>query len=393
MILTLVTDLIQVITSSAGTLDVQADWADQTTIDFTPGRDNTTIASAVTTTIVASPGASTQRQVKNISLVNTDIALSNTVIVQFFDGTTAFTLFTYTLAPNQQAQYNGTSWSVFDSNTNVYINLIGITTEPASPNTGNLLFYSKSIAGRMFPKTKGPSGLSTPLQNAFWQNNITMWNPTTVVAGVWLGTAGAGTGTYTTALPTATNLYTSIKRARMANVITTANQVLGQRNTELMYQLGGTAGQGGFFFYTRVGFDVWTDGGRFFAGFATATTVISANPSALNNTVGFCVDSGDAGAISFLTRDGTTANKDSTGFTITSNKGYDLYIFCAPNGSAIGWRIVDIVTGDESSGTTTTNLPVGTTMLTANVLASNAALTPATSIQLGLNRIYVETDY
>ena len=47
----------------------------------------------------------------------------------------------------------------------------------------------------------------------------------------------------------------------------------------------------------------------------------------------------------------------------------------------------------EASGTATLTLPVGTTMLTANVLASNGALTPVTSVQLGLNRIYVETDY
>jgi hypothetical protein len=39
------------------------------------------------------------------------------------------------------------------------------------------------------------------------------------------------------------------------------------------------------FFYARVGMDVWTNGGRF-AGMHTAT-VVSADPSALNNTVGF----------------------------------------------------------------------------------------------------------
>jgi hypothetical protein len=40
----------------------------------------------------------------------------------------------------------------------------------------------------------------------------------------------------------------------------------------------------------------------------------------------------------------------------------------------------------------TTNLPTNTTLFTAGVLASNAALTPVTSI-IGINRIYVETDY
>jgi len=392
MILTTTSDIVRVITSSAGTISVQADWADQTTTTFTPGRTNTTITTATTTTLVASPASSTQRQIKNMTIVNTDALVTNTITVQFFDGADAFVVFAFTLAPNKQIQFNGTAWSVFDSNTNSFINLVGIASEPSTPSAGNLLAYSKNISGKMILKVKGPSGLDTPLQDAFWQNNITMWNPTTVVAGVWLGTVGAGTGTFTTALPTSTNTYTAIKRARMANIITTTNQVIGQRNTELMYQLGGTAGQGGFFFYTRCGFDTWTNGARFFAGLATATTVISLDPSALNNTVGFCVDAADNGAISFLTRD-TGFTKASTGFTITSNKGYDLYMFCAPNGTQVGWRIVDITTGTEASGTATLTLPVGTTMLTANVLASNAALTPVTSINLGINRIYVETDY
>ena len=271
------------------------------------------------------------------------------------------------------------------------IDLKGITTEPSPPAADTLHFYSKKIAGRMVPKVVGPSGIDTPLQNAFWNNNICMWTPTTATAGVWLGTAGAGAGTYTTALPTTTSLYTVMKRARWANVATTLNQVLGQRNTEAMFFRGNADGQGGFFFYARLGFDVWTNGGRFFAGMHSGTTVISADPSALNNTVGFAVDAADNGLIHFLTRS-TSATKQSTGLTIVSGKGYDVYIFCAPNSSEYSYRIVDINTGTEYSNTATETLPTATTMLTAGVLASNAALTTATAIQLGLNRIYVETD-
>lgn len=280
--------------------------------------------------------------------------------------------------------------SLIMSGADTEVTLTGITNEPATPAAGTMHLYAKSIAGKLVPKIKGPSGLAYPLQASFWQNNITMWSPTTATAGVWLGTAGAGAGTYTTALPTTTALYTTIKRGRWANVVTTTNQVLGQRNTEAMYYRG-TPG-GGFFFFARAGFDVWTNGGRFFAGMHSGTTVVSADPSALNNTVGFCVDAADNGAISFLTR-GTGATKASTGFTIVTNKGYDLYIFCAPNSSQYTWWIVDINTGTEASGTATLNLPTNTTLLTAGVLASNAALTPVTSIQLGINRIYVETDY
>jgi hypothetical protein len=47
----------------------------------------------------------------------------------------------------------------------------------------------------------------------------------------------------------------------------------------------------------------------------------------------------------------------------------------------------------ETSGVATLNLPAATTLLTAGVLANNAAVAVVTSIQLGINRIYIETDY
>jgi hypothetical protein len=308
---------------------------------------------------------------------------------------------------NTQIQFNNSGAFgadadfTWDSATNVLslggadtgVLLKGVTNEPANPAADTARFYARTMGGRTFANLKGPSGVAYALQAALWGNTTFLWTPTTAAAGLWTGTAGAGAGTYTTQLPTTggTN-YQATKRARYANVVTTTNQVLGQRNTEAMFFRGSAAGQGGFFFFARCGFDVWTNGGRFFAGMHSATTVVSADPSALNNTVGFCVDAADNGAISFLTR-GTAATKASTGLTITSNKGYDLYIFCAPNSSQYTWRIVDINTGTEASGTATLNLPTNTTLLTAGVLASNAALTPVTSIHLGVNRIYVETDY
>ncbi len=264
--------------------------------------------------------------------------------------------------------------------------------DPTTPAAGNLLLYSKNIAGKVIPKVKWPSGLDYPLQESFRQNSVCMWSATTATNGVWFGTAGIGVGTYSTALPTTTNLYTCVKRARWANVITTANQVLGLRNTESLWFRGNKPWMWWFFFAARCGMDVRTNGGRFFGGFHTATTVVTADPSSVNNTVGFCVDAADNGAISFLTR-GTVATKAATGMTFTSSTWYDLYIFAAPNSSSISWRIVKINDGTEASGVATINLPSATQTLTAWVLASNAALVPATSIQIWLNRIYVSSDY
>lgn len=301
---------------------------------------------------------------------------------------------------NDAGAFGGDADLTWDQTTNTLglvgtdtgLELAGITTEPAAPPSDSLRLYSKSIAGRMVPKVKGPSGLDYALQSSFWQNNIMQWSMTTATAGVWFGTSGSSTGTFANTPPSTTNLYTACKRSRYSNVITTLNQVIGLRNNELTFFRGNTAGQGGFFFFSRCGFDTWTNGSRFFSGMHTASTVISADPSALNNTVGFAVDAADNGLIHFLTR-GTSATKTSTGFTITSQKGYDLFMFCAPNSSEISWRIVDFVAGTEASGTATTNLPANTTTMGIGTLASNAALTPANSVQMGVMRIYAESDY
>ena len=292
--------------------------------------------------------------------------------------------------------WNKTNNDLVLGGTDTGVTMAGITNEPSAPAAGNMNIYAKAVAGKMMLKVKGPSGLDTPLQPSLMQNNIVLWTPTTATAGVWQGSVGAGAGTYTTALPTTTSTYTSMKRARWANVVTTTNQVLGQRNTEAMFYRSSVAGQGGFYFYARTGFDVWTNGGRFFAGLHTGTGVVTLDPSAAGNlnTVGFAVDAADNGAISFMTRDGSgTGTKAATGLTITSGKGYDVAFFAAPNSSQITWRITDLNTGTEASGTATATLPTTNTMLTAGALASNAALTTVTAIQLGVNRIYVETDY
>jgi hypothetical protein len=67
-------------------------------------------------------------------------------------------------------------------------------------------------------------------------------------------------------------------------------------------------------------------------------------------------------------------------------------MFCSPNSNQIEWKILDINSG-WSYWYSKTNLPANTTLFYSWVLASNAAITPVTSINLGLNRIYVETDY
>ncbi len=266
------------------------------------------------------------------------------------------------------------------------------TSEPSAPILGKLVQFVKNIAGKSFFMSKNPAGNAMPQQDAMWNSTIVQWRPTTATGGLWVQTVGAGAGTFANTLPSNSTLLTQQKRARYSNVVTTLNQVLGQRNTEALFWRGDSANEGGFFICSDFGYNTWTNGSRHFNGLHSGTGVVTADPSALNNTVGFAVDAADNGLIHFLTR-GTSATKASTGLTITSGKGYKACFYAAPNSSQIGWWIKDINTGTEVSGVATANLPSATTFLTLGVLASNAALTTVNATQLEVANIYAQIDY
>ena len=115
MILTSTSDIIRVVTTGIPDIDIQAGWADITTTTFTPGRTNTKIATATTTTIVASPAASTQRQVKTLAIRNIHATDPNTITVQHYDGTTSVDVYKLTLLASESAEYDGTKWVTYNA--------------------------------------------------------------------------------------------------------------------------------------------------------------------------------------------------------------------------------------------------------------------------------------
>lgn len=294
-------------------------------------------------------------------------------------------------------EYLGATLSLTDADTG--IDLLAITNEPAAPSAGKLRLYSKDLAGRILPKFKTPSGIDAPLQTAIWQENFCMWTLTTATTGAWIGTTGGTTnGTYATISPIPANgLSQCYKRGRWSNVVTTLNQVLGMRNTEALWYRGDAASKGGFFFYCKFGMGTWTNGGRIFVGLSaavnttTACPVVSANPSSVNNTVGFAIDDTDAAAIQFLSR-GTVATKTAVGASMATNSGFEAFVFCPPNSASIKWRLVNINTGAVFTGEATTNLPAATTLMMANCSASNGALTAANAVQIECAKIYIGQD-
>src|SRR5262249_22056070 len=109
-------DLVQVVTGGTQAIHVHASWVDLSASSVTPGRTNTNISSAATTTVVGSPGSSTQRNVKTLSIRNTDASASDAVTVKHTDGTTASELIKITLLAGQQLAYNeGDGWVLVDA--------------------------------------------------------------------------------------------------------------------------------------------------------------------------------------------------------------------------------------------------------------------------------------
>jgi hypothetical protein len=118
ILLTSTSDIIEVITSGSAAIHAHASYVDLSSGVVTPNRTNTpVIASATTTTLVASPGGSTQRNVKMLSLYNADASASNTLTIEHYDGTTTITLKKFVLLAGYTMTWTGENgWQLTDNN-------------------------------------------------------------------------------------------------------------------------------------------------------------------------------------------------------------------------------------------------------------------------------------
>lgn len=107
LLLTSTSDVLRVITSAAATsIEVHASYVDISGSTITPGRTNTLITTATTTTVVGSPAASTQRNVKGLYIANNSAGTNVEVAVAHFDGTTAVELMQFVLLPGENMTLN-----------------------------------------------------------------------------------------------------------------------------------------------------------------------------------------------------------------------------------------------------------------------------------------------
>lgn len=117
LLLNSTSDVIRIVTSvAANSIDCHASWVDLNGTTVTPGRQNTIITTATTTTVVPSPGAGTTRNVKGMYVTNDSTGTNCTVSVDHFDGTNQVELISFTLLPGENLGYREDgSWIHRDS--------------------------------------------------------------------------------------------------------------------------------------------------------------------------------------------------------------------------------------------------------------------------------------
>jgi len=99
-------DVLRLVTgAAANSIDVHASWVDLSGATVTPGRQNTVITTAATTTVVPAPGASTTRNLKGLYVTNDSAGTSCSVAVEHFDGTNTVEIIQFNLLPGENMAY------------------------------------------------------------------------------------------------------------------------------------------------------------------------------------------------------------------------------------------------------------------------------------------------
>lgn len=251
----------------------------------------------------------------------------------------------------------------------------------AQASTDTLDIFARRVANRMTLRTIGPAGQACTVQDKISESKFEMYLPNNgATVGLNYGSARTSVGTVTHPTPTsaAPAVYSQQKRTRWANVVTTTNQLLGFRtaNADKQWWRGNAAGLGGWNFHARFAIGLWPAATvRLFVGLTGAAAAVTNGDTVAADSVGLWHDTTEAATVlSFVTRDATTTTKAAITLAAALQAGqvFDFWMWAAPNGSNIGYRVVELNTGTTLVDTTTsTTLPTAATFLGPECSMSN----------------------
>ncbi len=444
------TETLTITTTSVADIDYSISYADITATTFAPSTNEGKIIVSTTVTALAAPAASTQRQVKFISITNRHASTTNTVILKKLISATDYNLTpTIVLLAGETIEYiDGNGWThylvdgsiqgsfpiVTGADTRVLFNdggsqlgtdadlifnktnnhlevgtianngalAIGFSTGEVTPEPNKLFLYAKDVAGRIMMKWVGPAGIDNPVQSCVGFNGIKQVAPATGTTAATCMTvfATAFTNTATTYTQVAVSSGSIKSQMRSVTMATngTAGAVVTHRTTG--YEV---CGAGGYYFMSRfyVGGTIRSGQRGFHGLIGRAGTVANFDPftSFLYAKVGLGYAlSGVDGNWNIIASTTTTVMAPidlGAEFTVNTNDVIELSLFCKPSvvttPSPIGYRVNNLTTPAIASGILTTDIPYATVPLAVvHFVTNNATAAVAT---LGLNKWYLESDY
>jgi hypothetical protein len=267
---------------------------------------------------------------------------------------------------------------------------------PDPPPAGKLAVYARDRAGAGWLDVQRPSGRFFPLQPHFGVNRIATWAPSTSTTVNTNGMPRTAVGTVATPTLATTNLSTSMRRWRVTSAAT-VDAVAEERSAGWVCWRGNAAGLGGWSYVNRLSLTTLQATGMGFFGLygSTAALATTLTLATVINAVGIGFQRGTHTNWQLVHNDGAgaaTLIDLGASFPVNSTTNVlTLYIAAAPNGSDIGVRVVEEVSGAAVEFTITTEIPAATQLLSPRNYMNTGST--AAAVAYDCSGVYVETDY
>lgn len=325
---------------------------------------------------------------------------------------------------NDNPNFNGASGLTYDKVNNrpqlPNGGEFGDASPTVSPDNTVLLFGKKKGSKIVLPSFIDPVGRSRDLQSRLYGRNISFATPAnsngttisqlgiSIAVSTWNNSGGSPVTNWTTTaggIAAASGTKTgTVRRVKMSSNAAATN--LGAAyvpNSHNYVTRGSASGMGGFYFHTIVGTNTHSTNCRAFFGLGTSAGAgnatgmwFDASNTVASGTHIFGIGwdgSGDTN-LQLFTNDGTgTATKSDLGgsFPVDTGKIYELIVACKPNDTTVYWYLRELISGNETSGTVSSDLPGNTIFLAPNYGIHNAGDNALVAFEFG--GCYLEADF
>jgi hypothetical protein len=246
------------------------------------------------------------------------------------------------------------------------------------------------------PKYIDTFGIDFAFQSNLGFNNTSVIGPGGGTTVDTLGCTVTNVGTISNPNVATTNLKTQTRRIVNTSAAT-AGSLASIRVDALECFRGNAAGIGGFFVVCRFGLTTLAGGNRAFFGLSDAATTAPTNVDPLTSvTIGkigmaCAANSGSWSFVNNVAATSPTILALGTSYPVDTTTLYEMVLSAKPNATIIEYRLTNLSSSFQTTGSLSTNIPVNTTPLGRQAWMTNNAT--AAAVAFDLSRFSLETDY